>query len=134
MAIALYSSAHMPAVAQMRSPERSDRPDPITQNYQVGALQADYTGSLWVGSHQGLARIDPETGRIQSQVAVPNRFIDAMTQDKVGRIWLGTPEGLVRVEPRINKITAQNFRLPSNRVLATLVDRRAFCGSVPTEA
>ena len=76
----------------------SNRPDPIaSQNYQVGALQPGlYTGSLWVGSHQGLARINPETGQVQAKVAVPNPFVDAMAQDKVGRIWLGTPEGLVR--------------------------------------
>lgn len=107
-------------------PERSNQPNPIAEDYQVGALQPDYTGSLWVGSHQGLVRIDPETGRILARVAVPNRFIDAMAQDNVGRILLGTPEGLVRVEPRLNEVTAQNFRLPSNRVLATLVDRRGF--------
>ena len=106
--------------------ERSNRPDPISQDYQVGALQADYTGSLWVGSHQGLSRINPETGKVQAKVSVPNPFIDAMAQDKVGRIWLGTPEGLIRVDPRINEITAQNFKLPSNRVLATVVDSRGF--------
>ena len=85
--------------------ERSQRSNPIAEDYQVGALQEDFTGSLWVGSHQGLSRINPETGRVIAEVSVPNRFIDAMSQDKVGRIWLGTPEGLVRVEPRINEIT-----------------------------
>ena len=106
--------------------ERSTRPNPLAEDYKVGALQRDYTGSLWVGSRQGLSRINPETGVIMAKVAVPNRFIEAMAQDKVGRIWVGTPEGLIRVEPRINEVTAQNFRLPSNRVLATLVDQRGF--------
>ena len=123
-------SAQTPNVGASTRPLTADRShrssSPIAQDYQVGALQEDFTGSLWVGSHQGLSRIDPETGRVIAEVAVPNRFIDAMSQDKVGRIWLGTPEGLVRVEPRINEITAQNYRLPSNRVLATLVDNRGF--------
>lgn len=99
--------------------ERSIRSNPIEADYTVGALQRDYTGSLWVGSRQGLSRINPETGRVMATVPVPNLFIDSMAQDKVGRIWLGTPEGLIRVEPRINEVTAQNFRLPSNRVLDT---------------
>ena len=47
--------------------ERESQTNPMVQNYQVGALQADYTGSLWVGSHQGLSRIDPETGRVFGQ-------------------------------------------------------------------
>ncbi|MEO0647928.1 MAG: hypothetical protein AAFZ17_17535, partial [Cyanobacteria bacterium J06650_10] len=36
--------------------ERDSRPSPIVEDYQVGALQEDFTGSLWVGSHQGLSR------------------------------------------------------------------------------
>ena len=106
--------------------ERAVRTNPIAEDYKVGALQRDFTGSLWVGSRQGLSRIDPETGRVMATVAIPNRFIDSMAQDKVGRIWLGTPEGLIRVEPRINEVTSQNFRLPSNRVLDTLIDQRGF--------
>ena len=106
--------------------ERPAQVSPLATDFQVGALQSDYTGSLWVGSHQGLARINPATGVIQSRVNVPNRFIDAMTQDRVGRIWLGTYDGLVRVDPRINQITAQNFRLPSNRVLDMVIDGRGF--------
>ena len=61
--------------------ERSNRPNPLDQDFQIGALQDDYTGSLCVGSHQGLSRIDPETGRILAEVPVPNRYIDAMSQD-----------------------------------------------------
>ncbi|NJM98530.1 MAG: hypothetical protein HC800_16425, partial [Phormidesmis sp. RL_2_1] len=64
--------------------ERANRASPIAEDYQVGALQQDYTGSLWVGSRQGLVRIDPETGRILARVAVPNRFIDAMAQGQGG--------------------------------------------------
>jgi len=58
--------------------ERPFEPNPISQDFQVGALQQDFTGDLWVGSHQGLGRVDPETGQVLARVNVPNRFIDAM--------------------------------------------------------
>ncbi|PSN77085.1 transcriptional regulator, partial [filamentous cyanobacterium CCP4] len=78
---------------------------PIASDYRVTALQPDFTGDLWVGSWAGLARINPETGRVLQRVSMPSRTIEALAQDRVGRIWVGTFDGLVRVDPRTNVIT-----------------------------
>ena len=110
--------AHYPAlqISPAASP-RSLAQAPLATDYRVTALQPDFTGDLWVGSWAGLARINPETGRVLQRVRLPSRTLQALAQDRVGRIWVGTFDGLVRVDPRTNAITAQNFQLPSNRVL-----------------
>ncbi len=98
----------------------------VGADYRISALQPDSQGALWVGSWQGLAKIDPKTGRILLRVSLPNITVGALAQDRSGRIWVGTYEGLVRIDPRSGEITAQNFALPSNRVLSMLVDRRGY--------
>ncbi|WP_421657718.1 ligand-binding sensor domain-containing protein [Leptothermofonsia sp. ETS-13] len=98
----------------------------ITSDYRISSLQPDSRGGLWVGSWQGLARINPKTGHILSRISLPNATVGALAQDRVGRIWVGTYEGLVRVDPRTGAITAQNFSLPSNRVLSLLIDKRGY--------
>lgn len=98
----------------------------VGADYRVSALQPDSRGALWVGSWQGLAKIDPKTGRILDRISLPNQIVGAIAQDKSGRIWVGTYEGLSRVDPKTGAITAQNFALPSNRVLDLLVDQRGY--------
>lgn len=98
----------------------------VGADYRVSALQADNQGSLWVGSWQGLAKINAATGQILTRVSLPNTSIGAMVQDRNGRIWVGTYEGIARVDPKTGTITAQNFALPSNRVLSMLIDQRGF--------
>ena len=115
-------------------PRRSPLPDrrqdvdeqSIGNDYRVSALQADSQGALWVGSWQGLAKINPSTGAILSRISLPNTTIGALAQDRSGRIWVGTYEGLSRIDPKTGAITAQNFALPSNRVLSLLVDQRGY--------
>jgi ligand-binding sensor domain-containing protein len=98
----------------------------IGSDYRISALQPDSQGALWVGSWQGLAKISPSTGVILNRVSLPNVTVGAIAQDKVGRIWVGTYEGLVRLDPKTGAVTAQNFALPSNRVLSLLIDDRGF--------
>lgn len=94
---------------------------------RVSALQLDSRNNgLWVGSWQGLAKINPSTGQISDRVSLPNQTVGSIAQDKSGRIWVGTYAGLSRVDPKTGTITAQNFALPSNRVLDLLVDQRGF--------
>jgi len=122
-----YRGAPPPPGGEPLPPERLRREvEPLPTDFRVPALQPDYTGDLWVGTYSGLARVEPNTGRLKARVDLPNYTIDALAQDRVGRIWLGTYEGLLRVDPRSNEVTAQNFTLPSNRVLSLQVDRRGY--------
>ncbi len=98
----------------------------VGADYRVSALQAKGAEQLWVGSWQGLAKINPKTGQILDRVSLPNQTVGAIAEDKSGRIWVGTYSGIVRLDPKTGTVTAQNFALPSNRVLSMLVDHRGF--------
>ncbi|NJP12224.1 MAG: hypothetical protein HC866_24450, partial [Leptolyngbyaceae cyanobacterium RU_5_1] len=98
----------------------------VEADYRVGVLQPDGQGSLWVGSWQGLARINPNTGQILARIGLPNATVGAIAQDRSGRTWVGTYAGLARIDPRTGTVTAQNLALPSNRVLSLLVDQRGY--------
>ena len=116
-----------PPVNQLLPPERLRQDvEPLPKDFRVSALQPDFTGDLWVGSWLGLARINPNTGRLLARISLPNYTIGALAQDRVGRIWAGSYEGLLRIDPRSNEVTAQNFTLPSNRILSLLIDRRVY--------
>lgn len=108
-----------------------DRRQPIEDqsigaDYRISALQPDGQDGLWVGSWQGLAKINPATGQILNRVSLPNQIVGAIAQDRSGRIWVGTYTGLVRLDPKTGAITAQNFALPSNQILDLLVDQRGY--------
>jgi len=98
----------------------------VGADYRISALQPDNQGNLWVGSWQGLARINPSTGQILGRVSLPDQIVGGIAQDKSGRIWVGTYAGLVRIDAKTGAIVSQNFGLPSNRVLDLLVDQRGY--------
>jgi len=123
----IYSpDAPPPRRAPLPDQRQSAEEQSIGTDYRISALQSDRQGGLWVGSWQGIAKINPATGQILRRVSLPNQVVGAIAQDKSGRIWVGTYTGLVRLDPRTGAITAQNFSLPSNRVLDLVVDRRGY--------
>ncbi|UBF24874.1 transcriptional regulator [Kovacikia minuta CCNUW1] len=121
-----YLPVAPPPLGKPLPQQRQQNDQNLGRDYRISALQPDSEGNLWVGSWQGLAKINPTTGQILARISLPNTTIGALAQDKVGRIWVGTYDGLVRLDPRTGQITAQNFFLPSNKVLSLLIDRRGF--------
>ncbi len=67
----------------------------------VTALKRDSRGSLWVGSPEGLYRLEPAgSSRIFTRAdGLPNDFIMALMEDRAGKLWIGTRGGLASVEP-----------------------------------
>lgn len=119
-------TAPPPPVDPLPSQRQQQEEQTVGSDYRISTLQPDNQGNLWVGSWQGLAKIDPKTGRILARISLPNVTVGALALDRMGRIWVGTYEGLIRVDPRTGEITAQNFTLPSNRVLSLLRDARGY--------
>lgn len=75
---------------------RHDPSDPstLTGGFIVSLLEArDH--ALWVGTYEGLNRLDPETGRVRRITITGelNATASALSQDAEGRIWVGYGEG-----------------------------------------
>jgi ligand-binding sensor domain-containing protein/signal transduction histidine kinase len=99
----------------------------------VTALYEDHTGTVWVGTWDGLFRLEPSEGQVKFQavdLGMPretgdDRLVETLLEDRQGVLWVGTRgSGLYRRWPdgRVEHYTAQHG-LPSNRVHALLEDR-----------
>mgnify|MGYP001290746354 CR=1 FL=1 len=70
-------------------------------NDVVTGLYADREGRIWIGTGNGLNRLDPRTGRIVRFVNDPHDSnsilqgaIGAIIEDRSSRIWAGAPGGI----------------------------------------
>jgi ligand-binding sensor domain-containing protein len=70
----------------------------------VGAIYEDREGMLWIGSHEGLSRVDRSKGHNTAYpIIAPGGCTDviAMREDRSGNLWIGTyGHGLCRFDPR----------------------------------
>ncbi|WP_189456809.1 EAL domain-containing protein [Cognatilysobacter bugurensis] len=87
----------------------------------VFALLQDRQGRLWIGTGDGLARLDPTRGTLASfrhspgdASSLPGNIVRALHQDASGAIWVGTHAGLSRVieRPHPDGGTAVAFEHP----------------------
>ncbi len=75
-------------------------------NDVVTAIARDRDGTVWVGTLDGLNRLDPETGEIQRITTqsnipgLPDNTVRALKIDEAGRLWIGTYGGLAVMDPR----------------------------------
>jgi diguanylate cyclase (GGDEF)-like protein len=69
----------------------------------VRTLFEETPGMLWVGTNNGLDRLDLRSGTIVhygEADGLPSRFIDGVLPDGMGRLWVSTDRGLARLDPR----------------------------------
>ena len=73
----------------------------------VRALWEETPGTLWVGTNNGLDRLDLASGQIVhfgESDGLPSRFIDGVLPDDTGRLWVSTDRGLARLDPRTRAV------------------------------
>ena len=124
------------SVAYAHSPN-----DPASLSHDnVRALAEDARGTVWVGTAEGLCRLDraAEDARFTCFRAAPadpdalaDGFIHALHAREDGSLWVGTRGGLHRVDTEapergIQRFTEADTDLPSDDVLAIVEDDDGF--------
>ncbi len=69
----------------------------------VHALLEGEPGVLWVGTEEGLDRLDRRTGRCThygEADGLPSAVVEGITADDAGRLWVSTDRGISRFDPR----------------------------------
>jgi diguanylate cyclase (GGDEF)-like protein len=115
---------------------RHDAADPASLcDDTVLALADDAAGSIWMGTANGLDRLDPSTGRIEHFAArlktAPDQAtvrVNALFVDAAGVLWIGMDSGLAKLDLRTGALDLLLHRdgdaaaLPNGRVTALLED------------
>jgi len=89
--------------------------DPLNSNsltsHHIETVYAGRNGIIWVGTVNGLGRLDPATGIFthffhqQNESSLSDNEVKAIFEDHEGMIWIGTNKGLNRLNPGTKKIT-----------------------------
>ena len=90
------------------APDDDGRPPPAgvsgtIAGTDVRALFEETPGILWVGTNNGLDRLDLLSGKIVhygEADGLPSRFVDGVLPDGTGRLWVSTDRGLATLDPK----------------------------------
>jgi diguanylate cyclase (GGDEF)-like protein/PAS domain S-box-containing protein len=88
--------------------------------HQVFAMVAA-PRDVWIGTADGLDRLDPASGRQSRIVSLPSTLLtgraQALMRDEQGTIWYGTAAGLYRIDRGTGTATQLRPALPVNALL-----------------
>ncbi len=87
---------------------------------RITAIAPDEHGKLWIGTRNGLDRIDPATMDIEHS-ALPPSYVTSLLTDLNGRLWVGTYGGGITIldQGKANMVA----NLPSANISMLLADR-----------
>jgi ligand-binding sensor domain-containing protein len=84
-------------------------------------------GSLWVGTHGGLTRIDGESMQSYAGLALPSPEVLAVAAGDEGTYWIGTLNGLVHYRPEKSspwiQIATVNLNVPQKGAVTLEADQ-----------
>jgi len=95
----------------------------------IYALHRDKRGAIWVGSSEGLNKIDVNTNpmriaKIQLLSESPNIYIASITDDAKGNLWIAHKQGVSMIDIATNKIS--NYRKEDQFGSWTFSDRAFY--------
>ena len=77
--------------------------DPTSlSNNRVNSVHFDHSGTIWVGTQNGLGKFDPRTGRFKTyyeQDGLPGNVVSCILEDERGNLWMSTNNGLSVFDP-----------------------------------
>jgi signal transduction histidine kinase/ligand-binding sensor domain-containing protein len=88
------------------------KPNEHLSNNLVNVVYEDRAGILWIGTEQGLTRLDPASSAMKVYSSDPGRIeslsdnaVQAILEDKLGNMWIGTESGLNKFDRMTGKFT-----------------------------
>jgi signal transduction histidine kinase/streptogramin lyase len=94
---------HFDPVTHRFTVYKSDPGDPSAlRDDGVGAIYVASTHLIWIGTENGLNRLDPATGKFagyDSRNGLSGNAIDCILEDDHGYLWMSTNKGLSRLNP-----------------------------------
>ncbi len=76
-------------------------PGSLSNNF-INCLFEDREQNLWIGTEEGLNRLDPATGActvLDESQGLPDHVIQGILQDPAGLLWLSTTRGITQLQP-----------------------------------
>jgi signal transduction histidine kinase/ligand-binding sensor domain-containing protein len=94
---------HFDPVTHRFTVYKSDPSDPSAlRDDGVGAIYVASTHLIWIGTENGLNRLDPATGKFagyDSRNGLSGNAIDCILEDDHGYLWMNTNKGLSKFNP-----------------------------------
>jgi ligand-binding sensor domain-containing protein/signal transduction histidine kinase len=103
-------------------------------NNRVNALCIGHSGTLWVGTQNGLNRFDRHTGEFtifNQRDGLPSNAIDGILEDAAGNLWLATENGLSKFDPQAK--TFKNYYTDEGLAGNAFIDSNVYFKSAQAE-
>jgi PAS domain S-box-containing protein len=92
-----------PATGQFAKYEHDiDRPGTLSDN-RVNSVHFDRSGTMWVGTQNGLDKFDSKTGTFTAYTrrdGLPANAVGCVLEDDRGNLWMSTNNGVARFDPQ----------------------------------
>jgi signal transduction histidine kinase/ligand-binding sensor domain-containing protein/ActR/RegA family two-component response regulator len=98
-----------PATGRMTQYPAESRHGPALSSWDVRAILEDSSGVLWVGTADGLDRLDLNANRVThftTRDGLPSSMISGLARDRAGRLWISTDRGVAQYDPRARRATS----------------------------
>jgi ligand-binding sensor domain-containing protein len=87
-------------------------------------MQIDNSGDIWVGTLDGLFKINPSTAQITVRIPfVSGQIVQAIAVDPSGKVWAGTPRNVIEINPKTNKAIARINPVTGRDIVALASDK-----------
>lgn len=133
-----------PSQPEEENPDNSNFPEWVTYNKATSALPDDQVNAIaigknnikWLGTAEGLARLEDDKWTIYNTAnsPLPSAHIQALTVEDNGTVWVGTPDGLARFNgTNWTVYTTANSVLTNNGIKCMAYDAKRNTVWVGTE-
>jgi ligand-binding sensor domain-containing protein/signal transduction histidine kinase len=88
-----------PATGQLASYEHSTNVPGALSDNRVNSVHFDRSGTMWVGTQNGLDELDPQTGRFSAftqRDGLSGNAVGCILEDKRSNLWISTNNGVTR--------------------------------------